>query len=111
MLILGRGIELGEREYDEDALAVANYVTLHTSPREILHTPDPAVGDMLFVLTGRRTDSTAWWEVSKQEVTAQLKKRAEEADVGFYVTRGKKKLPKVDQTVKIGRYVVGIREP
>jgi hypothetical protein len=111
MLILGRGIELGEREYDEDALALANYVTLHTSPREILHTPDPAVGDMLFVLTGRRTDAAAWWEVSKQEVTAQLKKRAEEADTGFYIAREKKKLPKVNRTVKIGRYVVGIREP
>ncbi|HIE50333.1 MAG TPA: hypothetical protein EYP85_01120 [Armatimonadetes bacterium] len=110
MLIFGKGMVWGEGEYRPDAQVLATFLDRETPLDAIIHTDDATVGDMLFVLTGRRTDSTAWWEVSKGSETQKLRRRAEEALSGVYVTRQPEKLPPMDRLYRLGRYWVGFRD-
>ena len=81
-----------------------------TSPEDIIHLPDEGTyhfGDLIVVLTGRRTDMGGWGEVRKPEMfEAILKQRADDND-GIFVSRYKENIPSARRIQQVGSYYIG----
>ncbi|MGQ9731364.1 MAG: hypothetical protein ACUVX8_08820 [Candidatus Zipacnadales bacterium] len=106
--------------YLEDCDEAIDWIKAHTQPREVVYVNKEWLGDLVPLLTDRRTDFGCWWECSRQIGRIQNRwyrddgRRAvflgirPESDTGS-ILGPTKALPRLDYQTTSGRFQVGIR--
>jgi len=106
--------------YLPDCDQAVGWVERHTQPGEVVYTNKEWIGDLVPLLSDRRSDFGCWWECSRQIGNLQNRfyrddgRRAvflcirPESDVGS-ILGPTRTMPPVDEQLDIGRFRAGIR--
>jgi hypothetical protein len=111
--------EKNER-YGPDCDQLAAWLRSNTPPDEITHTNKEWVADSIALLAHRRTDFGAWWECGTDAMKREIKAYRDEQPTATFVViqpkndsgsilRQTEPLPGVDETLELGRFLIGLR--
>jgi hypothetical protein len=104
------GLHFLPSAYNEDDIALKQFIEENTLPNQIIFVDEPSLADRIVVLTGRPVDNGMWFEVGSKEAEKTIQYARLHKEPAFFVYLDKENLPAVDYTIRIGRYWVAVRE-
>ena len=98
------------RKDQSDIENLVSEIRQTTSPDDIIHLPDDGMyhfGDLIVVMTGRRTDTGGWGEIRKPEMWEAMIKSREDINDGVFVSKVRENIPEGRIVKQIGSYFIG----